>query len=180
MLCLRMPEELRTILSRAHEYFDMYLITGKPKDVVKSVKCYIKGSYAKKLWCIGDVVCANFIRYGLKPSFCIIDGKTLRYYEGIKLSDIRKTFSRIVIAKNPAGMVCDEVFKAVRSANDDTLIFIDGEEDLTGFAVVLSRPIGEVLVYGVPPDIGVALSYITLENKIKAAKFLRRFQLVRI
>jgi len=175
-----MPERLRAILRKAHEYFNMYLISGEPRDVVTSVRYYLTKLNARKLWCIGDVVCANFLKYELKPNFCIIDGKTLRHHEGMELRNVKKSFSNIIRVKNPAGMICDEVFKVVRSVKDNTLIFIDGEEDLTGFAVVLSRPVGEVLIYGVPPNIGVALSYITLENKVKAAKILRKFSLVKL
>ena len=179
LLCLKLPEDLRRTVSKAHEYFKSYLVMGDPRNVVDEARIIVDRLGISNVWCVGDVVCSNFVRFGLTPFACIIDGKTLRR-ERIDVKHLVKVFNHVIRVRNPQGMICDEVFKAVRRAVKSTLIIIEGEEDLTGFAVLLASPSNSILAYGVPPNIGVALIPTSKENRLKAVKLLKMFKLTRV
>jgi len=118
---------------------------------------------------VGDVTCATLEDQGIIPGVRIVDGITKRgKYEG--QFKAKKEYH----VYNPPAVIFPEVWSAIATGikeNDDTLIVVDGEEDLLGFPAVLLAPNGSVMVYG-QPDVGIVWVPVTQENKSRAKAFL--------
>ena len=127
MKCYELPINLRRLLANAYEYFEAYLIRGDPPEVMKRVKELLRSLSISYLWCVGDIVCLNSIKYGLEPYVCIVDGKTLRY-EGIEINVLSRYFRYVVKVK----VFDNETF----SATSSYIVYIDClEVDSIGYLI---------------------------------------------
>ncbi len=175
MLCYILPEDLRPVLRELHDYLGGKVIKGEPKDVVTKVKELIVLESIRRLWVVGDIVCMNFIKYGLSPYVCVVDGRTLRRELAYDLTSVSKYFSRSVNVRNPAGTITEEAISTLSSIDAPTLVLVTGEEDLLGLAAILSAGEDDAVVYGVPPNVGVAVIKVSREVKELCNDLLRRF-----
>jgi uncharacterized protein (UPF0218 family) len=127
----------------------------------------------KAVYTVGDVVTRNILMQGLFPAIAIIDGQTKRVPCGhTPLLNARKIY-----VKNPAGMVTDELVRAIADAvaAPPAVIMVDGEEDLAVIPLVLAAPGGAVVLYGQPCE-GVVIRDIDLAAKKTAAEMLSLFE----
>lgn len=103
-----------------------------------------------KIIAVGDRVSHDIQRSGLEADLYIVDGKTQREQrEGLETGKIEA--ERTFRAKNPAGEITEEAWKAVRKASAlecSTKVVIEGEEDLLGLPATLFAPEDSVVVYG--------------------------------
>ncbi len=175
MLCYILPEDLRPILRELHDYLGGIVVKGEPEDVVAKVKELMVLEGIKKLWVVGDVVCMNFIKYGLSPYVCIVDGRTLRRELSYDLTSVSKYFSKLVRVRNPAGTITEESISTLSNIDVPTLVIVAGEEDLLGLAAVLSAGEDDAVVYGIPPNVGVAVIKVSRGIRELCNDLLRRF-----
>lgn len=122
---------------------------------------------AKIIIAVGDVAGIKLIKSGLEPKICVYDAKTSR-----REIDVDPSLSnygvREVRVRNPAGQLMPGVFDVIRnllSAEGNSRIFVEGEEDLTALAAIMEAPYGAVVVYGQPNE-GMVL--VEVDNAIKA------------
>ncbi|MGC8562593.1 MAG: GTP-dependent dephospho-CoA kinase family protein [Thermoplasmata archaeon] len=111
---------------------------------------------SKILITVGDVVTATAIRYNIIPKLSIVDFKTKR--DEI-LPSIPNKWDRKVQVKNEAGTISVELWNSIEVAfksKGNTLIEVDGEEDLASIPAILMAPDGAIVIYGVP-DKGIAV-----------------------
>ncbi|MCQ2069637.1 MAG: GTP-dependent dephospho-CoA kinase family protein [archaeon] len=107
----------------------------------------------KRLITVGDVVSFTVRKHGIVPCISIYDGYTERR-EITDFADLvkREGLDETVVV-NPAGTISSELIDAVRNAFDgrtDTIIRVEGEEDLALLPCVLFAPADSVVIYGWP------------------------------
>ena len=100
---------------------------------------------------IGDVTTESFLQIGAPIHLAVIDGKTRR---GVFASSAGN-FQVEVEVDNPAGTITPEARDAVMEAipaDANTLIRVNGEEDLLVVPAVVGAPFGHIIAYGQPPQ----------------------------
>jgi len=105
---------------------------------------------AKLVVSVGDVCTASILGLGSVPKLAIVDGQTRR---GAWESPAPSKGMREVRVRNPAETITKELWKAVEEAyarRENTIIIVDGEEDLASLACIFLAPEGTTLIYGVP------------------------------
>jgi uncharacterized protein (UPF0218 family) len=127
---------------------------------------------------VGDVVTYHLREAGHEPHVAVIDGRTER--EAVT-EEIRSALSdagdrRIEVVNEPAEL-SRELLLAIRDAVDaeeNTLLLVEGEEDLATLPAVLATPLGGSVVYGQPGE-GMVLIDVTEENRATMRDLLVRF-----
>jgi hypothetical protein len=124
------------------------------------------------VYAVGDVVTYNLHKNGIVPAIAIVDGYTMRS-PCSRLPPIRGECIRV---KNPAGTLTDELERALEHAvlHPPVTILVDGEEDLAVIPLVLTAPMGAIVLYG-QPNKGVVLRTVDSEAKATARQFLGHF-----
>jgi uncharacterized protein (UPF0218 family) len=137
------PSEFRKIFSRMPEV----LVTKESQIEFLSSKILIT---------VGDVVTATALRYKIIPKLSIIDFKTKR---DEVLPSLPEKWDRKLKVKNAPGSISVELWTTIDFAlksKGNTLIEVDGEEDLASIPAILMAPDGAIVIYGVP-DKGIAV-----------------------
>ena len=113
---------------------------------------------------VGDTISRNAIQSGIKPNVLIID----RLEKRSKAIPFLFHDVNVIRVKNAPGRIEMKAWHAVEEAirEGNTLVEVDGEEDLLTIPAVLSAPIGSLIVYGQP---GVGIVIITVSEDVKTA-----------
>ncbi len=175
-----MPPTFRETLSKPYIYLKhgTLLLTGSREAIAYT----LRSQYYSELYniiVVGDYVCETFVKYIGVPRLCIIDGRTLRHLD-VNFDEIKKKFKYIETCRNPPGYISktclDAIYRCFKKGVD-SLILVDGEEDLLTLASLIIIPHGYV-VYGIP-SLGVAISD-TLSLKICATNIFSHFKPIQI
>ncbi len=140
---LVIPTEYRQVFSRLPEV----LITKESQ---------IEFFSSKTLITVGDVVTATALRFSIVPKLSIIDFKTKR---DETISAPSNRWERTLNVKNVPGSISVGLWNAIELAlksKGNTLIEVEGEEDLASIPAILMAPDGAIVIYGVP-DKGIAV-----------------------
>jgi hypothetical protein len=127
------------------------LIKGTPPQTRKELGELIRKEKTQCIISVGDIVSKALLELGIRPHIMIIDGKAMR--KQIQLLDVEAR-NRILL-KNPAGMLTPLTWVATAEAmrrKDDTLIMVEGEEDLLTLVAVLEAPENALVAYGLPNE----------------------------
>jgi len=127
----------------------------------------------KKVITVGDVITKRFVSAGKLPWIAIIDGKTRR--EVMNSSSINH--ENPVSVRNPAGTITHELWNAIDAAcrsKENTLISVNGEEDLAALPAIFLAPSDAVVIYGMP-DRGVVVVRVN-EAREKVRGMLKRME----
>ncbi|RLG09223.1 MAG: hypothetical protein DRN68_02085 [Thaumarchaeota archaeon] len=141
------PEEARRILKRPAGK----LITGDPDDVARRVKSIIEFDEPTLVVAVGDYTSKKLRDVGARVNLYIIDGRVERKAtELFKPEDLK-----VVRVVNEAGTLNPDAVKTLhkllrRKELKDTILLVDGEEDLLTLAAILSAPDQTIIVYGQP------------------------------
>lgn len=124
---------------------------------------------------VGDVVTDRLLKAGYPPAVAIIDGQTMRRpHDGVDIASFQ-----IIRVKNPAGCITPELVTATHDAviARNTVIQVDGEEDLAVLPLALAAPIGSFILYGQPGE-GVVVLEVSVQVQEQAQSLLDRFEVV--
>jgi hypothetical protein len=127
----------------------------------------------EKVITVGDVITRRFMSAGKLPWIAIIDGKTRREV----LNSRSIVHDSPVNVRNPAGSITLELWNAIDDAckkEENTLIFVDGEEDLATLPAIFLAPQNAMVLYGMP-DRGVVIVRAG-EAKKKVEGILKRME----
>jgi len=125
---------------------------------------------------VGDVVTYHLVSAGHAPKVAVIDGRTEResvsdeVREGLPAADVS-------VASEPA-TVSRELLEALVTAIDgdeETVIEVDGEEDLAVVPAVLAAPDGASVVYGQPGE-GMVLAAVDEPLRERMAELAERLE----
>jgi uncharacterized protein (UPF0218 family) len=125
-------------------------------DVLITKESQIEFLTSKILITVGDVVTATALKYRIVPKLSVVDFKTKR--DEI-LPSMPNRWDNNIKVRNPAGSISVELWNSIEFAlksKGNTLIEVDGEEDLASIPAILLAPDGAIVIYGVP-DKGIAV-----------------------
>ncbi|BDC19194.1 hypothetical protein HS5_20840 [Acidianus sp. HS-5] len=138
-----MPKEIRKELSRP--YGILFKSTEKLLKYVDNFERIIS---------VGDVVTQELLKNDKRIFLSVIDGKTKR---NIKSS---MKFSKYITVKNEPGIIRLSAMSYIKSALNsfsNSVIYVDGEEDLLVIPATLYGKEGDLIIYGQPNAGAVAL-----------------------
>ncbi|PSP47130.1 DUF359 domain-containing protein [Halobacteriales archaeon QH_6_66_25] len=111
---------------------------------------------------VGDVVTAHLLEAGHTPAVALVDERTERaavedwVAKAVAGAD---GFDHGLTVTNPAAVLSESLLLALRVAiagadadGANTLLTLDGEEDLATLPVILAGPTGATIVYGQPGE----------------------------
>lgn len=108
---------------------------------------------------VGDIVTYHLLEAEYRPAVAVVDGKTKRERVERQVLDAIETFDERIDVANPQSTITDDLLEALATAlgqEEDTVIVVDGEEDLVTLPAVIAVPDGGSVVYG-QPDEGMVL-----------------------
>jgi len=137
------------------------LLKGEPDEVFAVLSERLRG---RLVITVGDVVTSNALKHGLRPWAAIVDGKAMRrpVAEELPLA----SWSKRLRVMNPPSTISEDAWSAVGMAvrEGDTLVLVEGEEDLLALVAILCAPEGAVVLYGQPGE-GVVLVEVNAAAK---------------
>jgi uncharacterized protein (UPF0218 family) len=139
------------------------LLTGTGDENMKALKRIVTERNPPRVICIGDSVCRNAISAGETSWIKIVDGKEMRRETG--LQDFHG--KRVFLVDNPPGTISRMAWEAVTEAikHKGSLLIVNGEEDLLTLPAVLEAPNNSIVIYGQPPQAGMAVVKINRDKK---------------
>lgn len=161
---LILPEKLRSILQKPW---------GKLLDEIPQT---LDGA---EIIVVGDATAQKFNQKNIKQFLSIIDFQVQRKAAFKDLSELGFKSENTQQIKNLHGEITWELMQAVQSAfinKNQTVILIDGEDDLAVLPVLLIAPLGFNIFYG-QPNVGLVQVLVTEENKEKAYRLVEHFDI---
>lgn len=126
---------------------------------------------------VGDVVTYHLREAGHDPHVAVIDGVTEREAVDEETERVATAGERRRDARNPPAELSRDLLVALRetvAGEGDTVLYVDGEEDLAMLPAVLVTPLGGSVVYGQPGE-GMVLVPVTEERREAVRGLLSRF-----
>lgn len=138
------------------------LVTGTRRECNEVLKNTIIKEKPKLVVLVGDTVSRNSVQSGIRPDVIIIDNRETRR-EAVQFAYSGRHMFR---ATNPAGTIDTDAWKIVDEAvsKRNSLVLVDGEEDLLTLVAILASPSGSLVVYGQPGQ-GIVVVRVTEEKK---------------
>ena len=138
------------------------LIIGEPEECISALRTVLDVEKPVRLILVGDTISRTALQSGIQPSVIIIDGKEKRQPASkFSIEDFG-----VLGTRNKPGCIEQEAWDAVERAVEcgNTVVLVDGEEDLLTLPAILSAPMGSLVVYGQPHK-GIVLVRVTPEKK---------------
>ncbi len=125
---------------------------------------------------VGDETTKNFISNKVYPRICIVDLKNNREKKYKNISELGLSVQNVIYTSNPSGHITKNLFEAVKEGLkiNNSVILIDGEEDLAVIPAVLASPLGFRIYYGQPGK-GVVEILVTEEKKREMKDLISKF-----
>lgn len=145
------------------------LLAGSEDEVLKALTALESRLKPKKVICVGDAVSRLTLKSPIKVNLRIVDNKERRR----RVEPIDYGARHVFKLHNPPGMIVEEAWIVVDQAfkTDESMVIVDGEEDLLALVVALEAPAGSLLLYG-QPEAGVVAVKVDEELKRKVLGIL--------
>lgn len=127
---------------------------------------------------VGDIVTYHLLEAEYRPAVAVVDGKTKRERVDRQVVDAIEVFDERIDVANPQSTITDDLLEALATAlgqEEDTVIVVDGEEDLVTLPAVIAVPDGGSVVYG-QPDEGMVLVTPDSENRARCRELIEEMQ----
>lgn len=134
---------------------------------------------------VGDIVTKTLISFNIRPQIAVIDYNVERKK---KFSSYREhgfmEKESIITVANPSGTLTSGLLQTIKNIfydiekQENTIVKVDGEEDLATLPLLLAAPLGSILVYGQPGK-GMAVVEITERIKEKGYRIVAKFKTTR-
>lgn len=155
-------------------------VLRKPQgDLIKEIKISDLES-SGFIISVGDQSTKILNNLGVKPQISVIDFKIAREK---RFSDIKELglsgMEKIYAATNPAGTVSKEMFKTAQEIfenvhDNNQIVLVDGEDDLSVLPFALASPLGVTIFYGQPQE-GMVKILVTEKSKAKIKEIVAEF-----
>jgi uncharacterized protein (UPF0218 family) len=149
------------------------LISGTPSNCNLKLMEIVATEKPARLILVGDTVSRNAIQMEMKPDVIIIDNMEKRQ----KAVQFNYTAENIFRTQNASGTIESGAWKVIEEAvrRGNSVVNVDGEEDLLTLPAVLSSPDKSIVVYGQPGE-GIVLVRVSAEKKKEVSRFIDRMQ----
>jgi uncharacterized protein (UPF0218 family) len=149
------------------------LITGDTEECTRKLKEAIDKEKPPRLILVGDTVSRTAVQMELVPDVIMIDNQEKRR-KAVQFSfSAEHTFKM----RNSAGSISAEAWavvpEAIRVGN--SVVIVEGEEDLLTLVGILSSPDRSIVVYG-QPDEGIVLVRVTEKKKKEISRIIERME----
>lgn len=124
---------------------------------------------------VGDVCTAKLFESGLRPRLAIIDSRTRR---GTAPRVRIPLGYRKVKVRNPPEYISAELWRAVERAlnlKGETIILVEGEEDLAALVCTYLAPDSTTVIYGLPNE-GAMVIRVRAELRLRVERILSRME----
>ncbi len=125
---------------------------------------------------VGDVVTYHLVAAGHTPKVAVIDGRTEResvsdeVREGLPPADVSVASAPATVSRALLEALVDAI-----GGDGDTVISVDGEEDLAVVPAVLAAPEGASVVYGQPGE-GMVLATVDADLRSRMRELAERLE----
>jgi uncharacterized protein (UPF0218 family) len=138
------------------------LISGTVAECNQALKGVQDIENPRRLILVGDTISRNAIHSGIRPDVIIIDQREMRR-EAVEFNHGK---ARVFRTLNEPATINLLAWQAVSEAVEkgDSVVVVDGEEDLLTLVAILTAPIGSVVAYG-QPSAGIVLVRVTPDKK---------------
>ena len=129
-----------------------------------------------RLIAIGDIVTYHFERAGFSPDLAVVDGRTKREAVADEVREALDTSARHSTVANPPATLSADLLAGLVECLDqsgETVLTVEGEEDLAVLPAILAAEVGASVVYG-QPDEGMVHVAVTPETKAWVAELVER------
>jgi uncharacterized protein (UPF0218 family) len=149
------------------------LVAGTPNECNDALKHTITREKPRLLVLVGDTVSRHAVQSNIKPDIVIVDNKEKRT-EAVQFTHSGRHIFRTI---NPPGTIDRSAWKIVESAiyKPNSLVIVDGEEDLLTLVAVLAAPTGSLVVYGQPGQ-GIVIVRVTHGKKTEVRRIINRME----
>ena len=149
------------------------LIAGTPADCNRVLNEIVTKEKPTRLILVGDTVSRNAIQMRMRPDVIIVDNlekreKAVQF--DYSAEHIFRTQNRAGTIESGTWQIIDE---AVRQGN--SVVLVDGEEDLLTLPAILSSPDKSIVVYG-QPSVGIVIVRVTPEKKKDITKLVEQME----
>ncbi len=147
------------------------LIPGPPKETIPKLTRMIRETKPPRVIAVGDVVSRETLRAGIVVDLRIVDNRSLRKDLDVATYPAKNAFS----INNPPGVITAEALETIRRAarTKDSIIYVEGEEDLLVLPVIMEAPQRSFVLYGQPHE-GLVIVTVTAEKKEEVDRILQR------
>ncbi len=147
------------------------LIKGTPAECSRKLEEVVANEKPPRLVLVGDAVARNAFQTGITADVTIIDHMEKRG-KAVEFGYISKNVLRV---ENAAGTVTSEAWQIVEEAvrQGDSIVNVEGEEDLLTLVAILSTPERSLVVYG-QPDEGIVLVRVSADKKREISKIIEQ------
>ena len=130
------------------------LVAGTSSECNQKLKDVQAAEKPRLLILVGDTISRNAIQSGIRPDVIIIDNKEMRG----DAAEFSHGKSRVFRTVNEPSTINFLAWQAVAEAIErgDSVVVVDGEEDLLTLVAILAAPAGSIVAYG-QPEIGIVL-----------------------
>ena len=131
------------------------LIPGPPKSSITRLRQIIKSMKPSKVVCVGDFVSKLLLSSSIPVDLIVIDNRSMRQ----RTKDLGIKSERTFWVSNPAGTIEMAAWAALSEAlaERDSMLIVNGEEDLLTLPVIALAPRHSLVVYGQPCEGMVAV-----------------------
>lgn len=138
------------------------LVKGSPAECNRKLKEVITREKPTCIVLVGDSVSRHALKVGVKADVIIIDRLEKRETAIAFDYKAKHRFQ----TKNPPGTITSQTWTIVEEAlrEGDSVVNVEGEEDLLTLVAVLSSPERSLVVYG-QPDEGIVLVRVSADKK---------------
>jgi len=126
---------------------------------------------------VGDATARKFNEKKINQFLSIVDFLIHREIKFHQLSELGFNNQNMQKVNNPHGEITPELIQVIKKTfnkKTQTVILIDGEDDLAVLPVLLISPLGFSVFYGQPNE-GLVRVEVTEENKEKAYRLVEKF-----
>lgn len=138
------------------------LVSGTFSECNETLRKVRETEKPRRLILVGDTISRNAIQSGIKPDVIIIDHKEMRE----EAVDFTYDRARVFRTINEPATISLLAWQAVAEAIEkgDSVVLVEGEEDLLTLVAILVAPVGSIVAYGQPGK-GIVLVRISPEKK---------------
>jgi uncharacterized protein (UPF0218 family) len=138
------------------------LVAGTVSECNQALKRVQNAEKPRRLILVGDTISRNAVQSGIRSDVIIIDRKEMRE-ESVQFSPGKARVFRTI---NEAATIDLLAWQAVAEAVEkgDSVVLVEGEEDLLTLVAIMVAPVGSIVAYG-QPGTGIILVRVTLDKK---------------
>jgi|Deesub1362A_J573_1020465.scaffolds.fasta_scaffold00136_20 hypothetical protein len=151
------------------------LYRGSGTELIKSIEELKSNNFMAS---VGDIVCYYLCLSGHSPEIMVVDGKTMRRQVDVQITDIIQSMDyRKIKASNPPGSITKDLVLALEEAvnNRRSMVFVNGEEDLSVLPLIMLLPEGSIVLYGQPSE-GIVVITVDQSKKTEVCEILRKME----